>query len=110
MEDNQVNQLPPTDQKPPENKKMIAGLCALMLGSFGIHKFILGYKTEGTILLVVNLVCLAITFITCGLAGIITIPILSIMGLIAMIEGIIYLTKTDEQFYETYQKNKKAWF
>ncbi len=75
-----------------ENKKMIAGLLAILLGGFGVHKFILGYQKEGIIQLV-------ITFVTCG-AG-------SIIGLI---EGIIYLTKTDEEFYETYQANQKPWF
>jgi hypothetical protein len=26
------------------------------------------------------------------------------------LEGIIYLTKSDEEFYQTYQVNKKGWF
>jgi hypothetical protein len=30
--------------------------------------------------------------------------------LISLIEGIIYLTKTDEQFIKEYQVGKKAWF
>jgi hypothetical protein len=40
-----------------------------------------------------------ITFVTCG-AG-------SIVGLI---EGIIYLTKSDEDFVRTYIQSKKGWF
>ena len=32
-----------------ENKKMLAGLLAIFLGIFGIHKFILGYQKEGII-------------------------------------------------------------
>lgn len=75
-----------------ENKKVLAGILALLLGSLGIHKFILGYNKEGVIQIV-------ITFVTCGLAGI-----------IPLIEGIIYLTKSDEEFYSTYQVNKKEWF
>jgi len=75
-----------------ENKKVMAGILGIFLGGFGIHKFILGYTKEGIIQIVV-------TFITCGFG--------SIVGLI---EGIIYLTKSDEEFYETYQKNKKPWF
>jgi hypothetical protein len=31
-------------------------------------------------------------------------------GIIGLIEGIIYLTKTDEEFYQTYVVEKKAWF
>lgn len=75
-----------------ENKKVLAGVLALVFGSLGVHKFILGYTKEGIIQLV-------ITFVSCGLAGV-----------IPFIEGIIYLTKSDEEFYNTYQANKKGWF
>lgn len=83
-----------------ENKKLIAGILAIVLGSLGIHKFILGYQKEGIIMLVVTLV---IGGFTCGIGA-------SIMGVIGLIEGIIYLTKSDEEFYQTYQANKKPWF
>jgi hypothetical protein len=33
-----------------------------------------------------------------------------VMGIIGLVEGIIYLTMTDAQFYETYIANKKEWF
>jgi len=33
-----------------------------------------------------------------------------ISGIIGLIEGIIYLTKSDEDFYKTYQVEKKSWF
>jgi TM2 domain-containing membrane protein YozV len=79
-----------------ENKKIIAGVLGILLGSLGIHKFVLGYNTEGIIML-------AITVCTCGIGGAIT-------GLISLIEGIIYLTKSDDEFYQTYQANKKGWF
>ena len=42
---------------------------------------------------------MVITFLTCGAAGI-----------IGFIEGIIYLTKSDEEFYNTYQVGKRPWF
>ena len=74
------------------DKKIVAGICGILLGGFGVHKFILGYTTEGIIQIV-------ITLVTCG-AG-------SIVGLV---EGIIYLTKSDEDFVRTYIQNKKAWF
>lgn len=83
-----------------ENKKMLAGILAIILGSLGIHKFILGYQKEGIIMLVVTLV---IGFFTCGIGA-------SAMGLIGLIEGIIYLTKSDEEFFNTYQVAKKPWF
>lgn len=83
-----------------ENKKVLAGVLAILLGSLGIHKFILGYNKEGIILLVVTLV---LGFITCGIGA-------SLAGLVGLIEGIIYLTKSDEEFYNTYQVGKKPWF
>jgi len=73
-------------------KKVPAGVLGILLGGFGIHKFYLGYTKEGIIQLVVTLV-------TCGAASI-----------IGLIEGIIYLTKTDEDFDKTYVENKKGWF
>ncbi|KJD36413.1 hypothetical protein PW52_04400 [Tamlana sedimentorum] len=79
-----------------ENKKVLAGVLAIIFGSLGVHKFILGYSKEGIIML-------AITVITCGIGA-------SIIGLIGLIEGIIYLTKSDEEFYATYQIGKKGWF
>ena len=75
-----------------ENKKIASDILAILIGSLGIHKFYLGYTTEGIIQLVLSIV-------TCGLAGI-----------VPFIEGIIYLTKSDEEFYQTYQVGKKAWF
>ena len=83
-----------------ENKKMLAGILAIILGCLGIHKFILGYQKEGIIMLAVTLV---IGFFTCGIGA-------SAMGIIGLIEGIIYLTKSDEEFYNTYQVGKKPWF
>jgi TM2 domain-containing membrane protein YozV len=74
------------------DKKLAAGICGILLGGFGVHKFILGYTTEGIIQIV-------ITFVTCGMG--------SIVGLI---EGIIYLTKSDEEFVRTYIQNKRGWF
>lgn len=82
--------------QPPENKKIIAGILAILLGPLGIHKFILGYQKEGVIMLLVSI-------LTCGIGA-------AVMGLIGLIEGIIYLTKTDEEFYQMYQINQKTWF
>ncbi|WP_238567166.1 hypothetical protein [Jejuia pallidilutea] len=33
-----------------------------------------------------------------------------VTGLIGLVEGIIYLTKSDADFYNTYQVGKKPWF
>lgn len=90
---NLYGQLPTQDwQRMGADKKIIAGLCGIVLGGFGIHKFILGYTTEGIIQIV-------LTFITCGIGS-----------LVGLIEGIIYLTKSDEEFVRTYIQGHKGWF
>lgn len=88
-----VNQAAMTDWKAMgADKKIVAGICAILLGWLGVHKFILGYTTEGVIMLVLGI-------LTCGLTNI-----------IGIIEGVIYLTKSDEDFVRTYIQNKKGWF
>jgi TM2 domain-containing membrane protein YozV len=78
------------------DKKLVAGICGLVLGAFGVHKFILGYTTEGVIMLV-------ITVISCGVLSIVP-------AVIGIVEGIMYLTKSDEEFVRTYIQSKKGWF
>ncbi|MCG3147627.1 MAG: hypothetical protein PCFJNLEI_01067 [Verrucomicrobiae bacterium] len=82
-----------SDGKPAgAEKKVVAGILGILLGGFGIHKFFLGYTKEGIIQLI-------LTFVTCGIGSI-----------IGLIEGIIYLTKSDEEFVATYITGKKGWF
>ncbi len=87
-----------------ENKKLLAGLLAIFVGYLGVHKFILGYNKEGFILLGGFLVGI-LTY--CFIIGIF---IILAVGVVALIEGILYLTKSDEEFYQTYQVGKKPWF
>lgn len=87
-----------TDKPAGAEKKIAAGICGILLGSLGIHKFILGYHMEGVIMLVVSLLG---SFIVIGPA---------LMGLIGLIEGILYLTKSDEDFVATYVRAKRGWF
>lgn len=78
------------------SKKMAAGLLGIFLGSLGIHKFILGYTNAG-------LTMLLVTILTCGLGGM-------VMGVIGLVEGIIYLTMTPQQFKSLYLDGQKQWF
>lgn len=87
-----------------DNKKIMAGVLAIFLGGLGVHKFILGYNKEGIILLSITLVGILTTCLVIGVF------ILWIPGIIGLIEGIIYLTKSDEEFYRTYQVGRKPWF
>jgi TM2 domain-containing membrane protein YozV len=88
-----------------QSKKMMAALTAIFLGHFGVHKFVLGYKKEGIILLSVTL---GLFFL--GFCVFLTWIFLPIVFTFSLIEGIIYLTKSDEDFVNTYQINKKPWF
>jgi TM2 domain-containing membrane protein YozV len=82
------------------SKKVAAGVCGILLGSLGIHKFILGYTGAGLIMLLVSLVG---GFLTCGISAM-------VFYIIGLIEGIIYLTKSDEEFVRIYVDGRKEWF
>ena len=81
---------------PTDSKRIAAGLLAILLGSFGIHKFYLGYTSAGVIMLV-------ITLVTCGIGAVVS-------NIIGLVEGVIYLTKTDADFYNEYIVHEKPWF
>ena len=83
-----------------ESKRVLAGVLGILLGWAGIHKFVLGYTGEGITMLVLTIV---LSIITCGIFS-------GVMALIGLIEGIVYLTKSDEEFIYIYQTNKKGWF
>tara|TARA_R110002073_G_scaffold123234_1_gene266752 strand:+ start:46023 stop:46316 length:294 start_codon:yes stop_codon:yes gene_type:complete len=83
-----------------QSKRVVSGILAIFLGSLGIHKFVLGYTTEGFIMLLLSVVGF---FVTCGIST-------WVMGLVSFIEGVVYLTKSDEDFIHEYQTNKKSWF
>ena len=84
---------------PAKKDKLAAGLFGLFLGTFGIHKFYLGYTKEGLIMLLVSLIG---GVITCGVATV-------AVEILALVEGIMYLTKSDEEFYQTYVVGHKGW-
>ena len=74
--------------------KIVAGVLGILLGTLGIHKFYLGYVGTGIVHVVLTVL-------------VITAPISAIVGLI---EGSLYLTRTDEDFQNTYVENRKTWF
>jgi len=81
------------------SKKIAAALFAFFLGAFGAHKFYLGYTKQGVIMLLTFL----LGFILLGIPS-------AVIGIIAFIEFILYLVKSDEEFEQTYVVEKKAWF
>ena len=89
----------PPPPPPPTNapaydpqKKILAGILAIVVGSFGVHKFILGYQKEGFIMLGITLVGILTSCFFVGIIG----P--AATGIIGLVEGIIYLTKSDQEF------------
>jgi TM2 domain-containing membrane protein YozV len=78
------------------SNKLAAGICGILLGGFGVHKFVLGYVGTGMIMLLVSI-------LSCGL-------LYWLMHLIGLIEGIVYLAKSDEEFVRLYVDGRKTWF
>ena len=88
-------------QQPIATKDHVAaGLLAIFLGCLGIHKFYLGYNTAGFIMLAVTIIG---SIFTLGLAG-------GVIWVISIIEGILYLTKSQSEFEQIYVVNKREWF
>ncbi len=81
---------------PRASNKIPAGVCGILLGSLGVHKFILGYTGAGLVMLLVSV-------LTCFVAA-------PLIGVIGLIEGIIYLTKPDSEFVRVYVEGQRPWF
>lgn len=82
-----------------DKSKVAAALLAFFLGWLGVHKFYLNKPGAGIIMLL------------CGTVGwiLIAIPPL-VIGVISLVEFIIYLTKSDQQFYDDYVVGNRSWF
>lgn len=81
---------------PASSNRVAAGVCGILLGGLGVHKFILGMTGAGITMLL-------ITILTCGVGGM-------VMHVIGIIEGIIYLSKSDPEFHQIYVVEKRSWF
>lgn len=92
---------PPSYAQPVVTKDHVAaGLLAIFLGVFGVHKFYLGYNTSGFIMLGTSI-----------LGGILTLSVASwAIWVIAIVEGIFYLSKSQTEFEQMYVINKREWF
>lgn len=77
-----------------------AGLLAIFVGPLGIHKFYLGYNDAGFITLAITVVG---SICTLGVAA-------GVMWVISVIEGIIYLSKSQTEFESIYLLHKREWF
>ena len=112
-----------------EKNKLVAGLLGIFLGWVGAHKFYLGFSRParlqaaigggGFVAMIVFYVILtpiayaagvyaAAAFL--GILGTISWLVMAAMGVVGLIEGIIYLTKSDDAFEQIYVVGKKQWF
>jgi TM2 domain-containing membrane protein YozV len=66
--------------------KTTAGILGILLGGLGVHQFYLGSLGTGFILI-------AITFITCGIGAV-----------LGLVEGILILVMSDEDFNKRYNE------
>lgn len=80
--------------------KIITGCLALTLGWLGIHKDWLGFRWTGIMLTLLSIVG-GFTF------GLI-VPL--IVWAIGITEGVLYLTRSDREFYDVYIVGRRRWF
>jgi TM2 domain-containing membrane protein YozV len=99
-----LGERPPLPERPSNSdlfaRKIAAAVCAILFGSFGVPKFVLGLTRQGVIMFLVTVVGFIFTF---GMSAF-------VMHIIGIIEGVIYLAKSDDDFYQDYIVNKRGWF
>ena len=94
-----ITRLPSQLKQPKYNAssdKIAVGILAICLGAFGVHKFLLGSNKEG-------LIMLGISLLTFGHG-------MGFMGIVGVIEGLIYLSKSNHDFAKIYVTGKRGWF
>ncbi len=85
-------------------RRVIAGILGIVFGQLGIHKFVLGYVGAGIAMLSITVVSYVLTVLIIGLFGVLA------TTLIGLIEGIIYLSRSDDEFIMRYGVNRRSWF
>ncbi|MBO5443758.1 MAG: NINE protein [Muribaculaceae bacterium] len=71
-------------------KKLICGILAILVGTLGVHYFVLGKVSGG-------IYCILLSLVTCGLWGIVT-----------LIQGILMLCMSDQDFEQKYMNTPKS--
>ena len=104
---------------PGVKSKTTAGILAIFLGFIGVHKFYLGHVGIGFLHIVISFTAFfvacgigcAVAIFTLGFGALASIPLTFIlMWGVGITEGIIYLNKSDEEFYQIYVVERKSFF
>jgi len=74
--------------------KVASGVLALLLGGLGVHKFYLGRVGAGIVHIILSITVIGVP----------------VNWVICLIEAIIYFTKSDGEFHQTYVVNRKSFF
>lgn len=117
----QAESLPEQSLQGPQDvahQRMVASLLAIFLGGLGLHKFYLGLNQAGMILLAIHIgvwfLAMVIGVLTLGLGVLITIPLAVMVSILialgTFVEGLMYLTKSDQDFEQHYLIEKRPWF
>ena len=77
-----------------------AGMLAVVLGAFGMHKFYLGYHTQGFLLLLGTILLGTVSFGLGALA----------IWLVAIVEGATYFAMPQDEFERIYVEGTHNWF
>jgi TM2 domain-containing membrane protein YozV len=85
--------------------RVVAGVLAIILGWLGVHKFYLGYINQGIMLAAASIAIIIISQFV-GFLGFIGFLIWAI----GLVEGIIYISKTDGEFETIYVTGDRPWF
>jgi TM2 domain-containing membrane protein YozV len=80
-------------------KRIVAGVLGICFGGLGVHKFYLGYKTQGLVML--GSFVLGLVF-----AGIPS----AVVALIGFVEGIMYLSLSNEEFTKRHATLQHPWW
>ena len=87
----------------PVRSQRLAGWLAILVGPLGAHKFVLGYYRAGLIMVLAPVVVIPAGWWASTAVSL-------VMGIIGLIEGLIYLSQTPQQFKARYIDTKKEWF
>ena len=104
VENGQAKEIyPAVSSQPAVKSKTTAALLALFFGGLGVHKFYLGYTVPGIIFLLINTVGWLFSWMLLWTPHF-------VVGIIVFIEFIILLTKSEEEFQQTYVIGNRPMF